>query len=137
MSANKFDVDRPDDDGFNSEYDAEFVNVVKPKKTVRAVAQRGTLFVLDMYGKFVIINSDKQGKDSVLGIMPKAEKPSFVDELVKSGEYRYLQPPIVLDLPPVQKDALSASGGGAVLVPSNIRNRKEEESKWETTNLRP
>ena len=98
-------------------------------KKVQAVAQNGTVFVLDIDGKFVIVNSDKQGKDSVLGIMPKAKKPSFVDELVKGGGYRYLQPPLVLDLPPVQKDVLSASGGGAALVPSNIRNRKEEEPK--------
>ena len=99
---------------------------MKETKKAQAIAQNGTVFVLDIDGKFVIVDTDKQGRDSVLGIMPKAEKPSFVDELVKQGSYRCLQPPLSLDLPPVQKDALSASGGGAALVPSNIRNKNKE-----------
>lgn len=106
---------------------ADEFDIIQPKKSARAVAQNGTVFVLDIEGKFVIVDTDKQGRDSVLGIMPKADRPSFVDELVKQGDYRYLQPPLILDLPPVQKDALSTSGGGAALVPSNIRNKKKEE----------
>lgn len=108
--------------------DDDFVIATQPKQSKpKAVAQNGKVFILEIGDKFVIVDSDKKGKDSVLGVMPKAEKPGFVDELVKQGSYRYLQPPLILDLPPIQKDALSSSGGGAALIPSNIRNKKEQK----------
>jgi len=95
-------------------------------KKVQAVAQKGTVFVLDVDGKFVIVDSDKQGRDAVLGVMSKTDKPSFVDELVKTGHYRYLQPPIALDMSPVAKNALSTTNGGGPLVMSNISSKKYE-----------
>ncbi len=108
--------------------DDDFViNKTTTPQKAKALAQNGTVFILDINDKFVIVDSNKKGKDAVLGIMPKADKPGFVDELVQGGSYRYLQPPLILDLPPVQKDALSSSGGGAVLIPSNINNKKKYE----------